>query len=69
MGARWNMNAVMFLIRVRRWPRQDDLERVNRLKAGAIGHRKCGWCYKCRCPRFECSCYPIIVSEASKSDE
>jgi hypothetical protein len=37
-------------------PENDDLERVNCLKAGKVGHHFCGWCSIHDLPRFLCGC-------------
>lgn len=36
-----------------REPEQDDLERVNCAKAGAIGHTCCGWNHELNKPQFD----------------
>lgn len=46
------MTESAFNILFGRWPEEDDLERVNCLKAGKIGHHCCGLCSKCGYPRF-----------------
>lgn len=50
------MNAILFRIKTKRWPTDDDLERVNCKDAGNLGHMFCGWCEKHDKPRFECLC-------------
>ena len=52
------MNAITFFIKLHRWPRHDDLRRVNCKHAGEVGHLFCGWCKKHDRPRFECTCGP-----------
>ncbi len=37
-------------------PERDDLDRVNCLEAGNIGHWQCGWCMHHDKPRFMCGC-------------
>lgn len=43
-----------FAIDVGREPEGDELDRVNCAQAGEPGHRQCGWCFTCDCPRFMC---------------
>ena len=48
-------------------PEQDDLERVNCLKAGQIGHFGCGWCNRCDVPMFFCGCYARQITKKDLS--
>lgn len=50
------MNAKNFRLKTGRAPEQDDLQRVNCLQAGEVGHNDCGWCSICDHPKFECIC-------------
>lgn len=50
------MGKSKFIKLVGREPTQDDLERVNCLDAGKVGHSQCGWCHIHNSPRFECGC-------------
>ena len=34
----------------------DDLERVNCVESGAVGHYFCGLCKECKQPNFLCRC-------------
>lgn len=43
----------LFIKALGRKPIQDDLERVNCLKAGQMGHECCGWNKARNCPMFE----------------
>ncbi len=51
------MTADEFIKKTGSKPVQDDLERVNCLKAGQMGHWSCGWCQECDTPQFECGCF------------
>lgn len=53
------MSKLMFRIRTGRWPKQDDLERVNCKQAGEIGHGNCGWCNEHRAPMYQCMCASV----------
>jgi len=39
-----------------REPIEDDLDRVNCLHPGELGHHYCGWCTECNRPKFACTC-------------
>lgn len=57
------MNAQEFEEKMGRPPIQDDLDRVNCLKKGEIGHTRCGWCEKCDRPNWLCICIPERKNE------
>lgn len=48
------VDAALFEKLTGRLPEDDDLERVNCLRAGEDGHRQCGSCPTCGLPRFLC---------------
>lgn len=50
------MTAQEFFEKTGRWPKDDDLERVNCEYAGYPNHARCGWCATCDRPRFKCGC-------------
>ena len=37
-------------------PKDDDMERVNCVRIGDVGHISCGWCNNHKKPRFVCGC-------------
>ena len=49
------MDEVEYYKKVGVYPTQDDLERVNCVNAGLLGHSDCGWCDVCDKPRFMCN--------------
>ena len=63
------MTRVGFFMRTRRWPKDDDLDRVNCRHAGRIGHMCCGWCKKHRAPMFQCFCRSIATFSELVKDE
>lgn len=42
-------------------PDNDDLDRCNCQKAGQFGHFSCGWCERCKQPRFSCGHYVVPI--------
>ena len=51
-----NMTPEQYQEKVGRLPEEDELDRVNCLKAGQLGHKNCGWCKFCDKPIFGCEC-------------
>lgn len=49
-----NRTPEQFYEAVGRYPRDDDLDRVNCPKEGELGHQACGWCPECNKPWFLC---------------
>lgn len=71
MGRGWspcsgkiNVDALAYFLKEYRWPKDDDLARVNCPNAGAPGHSHCGWCEIHDRPRFECVCHAHPMIEA-----
>ena len=62
------MNIIGFILKMRRLPINDDLERINCKQAGEIGHTMCGWCDIHDRPIFECSCKAIRCYGLSRID-
>ncbi len=61
-----------YLIRFRRVPHQDDLERASCDRAGEAGHWSCGVCKDHNKPRFICGCLLVTrgqVLERGTSQE
>ena len=50
------MSAEEFKAKTGRSPKDDDLEWVNCVQAGELGHWYCGWCRVHDKPRFTCGC-------------
>jgi hypothetical protein len=60
------MNIQEFEQKTGRAPEHDDLDRVNCLKAGQLGHYHCGWCDNHDGPIFECGCVFGLVRPTTK---
>lgn len=50
------MTAAEFERRTGAPPMNDDLDRVNCTRVGAVGHYLCGWCFTHDRPRASCGC-------------
>lgn len=56
------IDAQQFKNATGRYPRADDLDRVNCQRVGNLGHYFCGWCGDCQMPRFICG-HPVPAAQ------